>query len=166
MYILTNSNESYNLDNLSNEIDDIRYCVYNTTADVPDYYFPPVVFVEQFTTPAALLKINNTYIQMPLDWSMLVVDEEMTTGEIIPITEINDHNFSTVVYNPLTQMIPDVHEVKIANVFTDVSWFFPKLQTGSLLCVPLQNKKNPKCVFFVNDRTKLQNAFDISQLFG
>lgn len=102
---------------------------------------------------------------MPLDWSVVVVDEELTASEIIPITSINDKELHTIVYNPLAQMIPDSYEIKIANIFNDVNWFFPKLKQGSILCVPLELKDKPRCALFVQDRTKLQSAFELSQLF-
>jgi hypothetical protein len=165
MYILNNENKAYNLDELPDEIDDIRYCIYDALGEIPDYYFLPLVFVEQFNAPAALLQIGNFRIQMPLDWSVVVVDEELTSAEIMPIISLNDKNLHTIVYNPLAQMIPDSFEIKIANIFNDVNWFFPKLKQGSILCVPLETKDKPRCALFVQDRTKLQSEFDLSQLF-
>jgi hypothetical protein len=166
MLILTPENKPYNLDSLPSEIEDIRYSVFDVLNTDPDFYFPPLVFIEQFNCPSALLEIGNFKIQMPLDWSVVVVDEELTSGEIMPITSLNDRDFHTITYNPLSQMIPNTATIKIANVFNDVKWFFPKLKTGSLLVIPLEMKDKPQCALFIQDKTKIQNIFDIHLLFG
>lgn len=165
MLILTPENTSFDLDTIPDEIDDIRYCTFDTTAPEIDYYFHPLIFIEQFNSPGALLQIGSYRIQMPLDWSIVVVDEELTAGEIIPITTINDKESYTLSYNPLAQMIPNVVPVKIVNVFNDVKWYFPKLSQGSLLPVPLSFGHKPKCAMFLQDRTKIQNTFELGMLF-
>lgn len=165
MLILTPENKSYNLDTIPEEIDDIRYCTYDALRSDPDYYFHPLIFIEQFNCPGALLQIGSYRIQMPLDWSVVVVDEELTASEIVPITSLNDRESFTLVYNPLAQMIPSVASIKIVNIFNDVKWFFPKIQHGSLLPIPLSMDDKPKCSLFLSDRTKIQNIFEVGMLF-
>ena len=63
--ILTVENQSYDLDFVPEEIEDIRYCVldYSNPKDA-DYIFVPLVFLESFNAPAAILKIGNKQIKI------------------------------------------------------------------------------------------------------
>ena len=57
MKILTLDNLSYELDTVPDEIDDIRYSVldYTDQTDV-DYIWVPLVFLESFNAPAAVVR--------------------------------------------------------------------------------------------------------------
>lgn len=167
MYILTNENKTYNLDRVPNEIDDIRYGVLDCSdASRIDYYFLPLIFLESFYSPVIVLKLGEYKTQMPLDWSILVCDENYSDLEIMPLTSLNDRGFRTLVYNPLKPLIPDIVEVEIENVYAEVKWFFPKLKSGNVLVVPLEEKKErPMCSLFVKDNAKISEPIDISELF-
>jgi len=166
MNILTNENCTYNLDKVPNEIEDIRYCVldYSNPKD-PDYFFIPLIFLESFYAPAVVLEIGQWKIQMPLDWSILVCDEDYSDLEIMPLTSLNDRGFHTMVYNPLRHMVPKAHEVNIVNVYAEVKWFFPKLKNGNILVVPLEDKPIPLCALFVKEVSKLPDVIDIGAIF-
>ena len=61
MNILTVDNETYDLDRLPTEVDgDLRYSVldYSNAQDV-DYLFIPLVFLESFSCPAAVLRLEK-----------------------------------------------------------------------------------------------------------
>jgi hypothetical protein len=134
-------------------------------ADNVDYFFNPLIFLESFYAPALVLEIGKYKIQMPLDWSIVVCDEEYTDLEIIPLTALNDRGFRTMVYNPLNHMVPEPLEVNIVNVYAEVKWFFPKLRNGNILVVPLEEGHSPKCALFVKDRSKIPDDLQVSSLF-
>ena len=49
MKILTLENNSYDIDSVPDEIDDIRYCVFDAgDPEFMDYYFLPLIFLESF----------------------------------------------------------------------------------------------------------------------
>lgn len=151
---------------MPNEGDDVTYCVLDySDSKNPDYFFLPLVFLESFYAPVVVLKIGEYTVQMPLDWSILVCDEDYSDIEIMPLTSLNDRGFHTMVYNPLRHMIPKPHEVTILNVYSDIKWYFPKLKNGNILVVPLENKPVPSCALFVKDTTKLPDVLDIGALF-
>lgn len=166
MYILTQENKSYNLNCIPDESVDLRYCVFDC-ADVndTDYFFIPLIFLESFYAPAVVLNINGYTIQMPLEWSIIVCDEDYTDVEVVPLTQLNDRGFHTPLYNPLRHMVNEPAEISITNVYAEVKWFFPKLKSGNLLVVPVEDKENPKCVLFVQEKNKVPNNLDIAQLF-
>lgn len=166
MRILTTENLAYDLDRVPESSEDIRYCVFDySDPDNADYYFIPLIFLESFHCPAVVLEIGEYKIQMPLDWSILVCDEDYSDLEIMPLTSLNDRGFHTMVFNPFKHMVPKPLEVNIANVYTDIKWYFPRLKNGNILVVPVEDKPFPNCVLFVKDAGKTPDVIDIGALF-
>ena len=166
MNILTVKNHTYNIDCIPDEIDDIRFCVLDCSDPTfIDYYFLPLVFLESFYAPAVVLKLGDNQVQMPLDWSIMISDEEMTDVEVLPLTQLNDRGFHGFIFNPLSDSIPRSEEVSIVNVYSEVKWFFPKLKSGCLLTVPLEPGPAPKCAMFVKEFNKLPKIIDIGDIF-
>lgn len=166
MKILTVDNECYDLEYVPEEIEDIRYCVLDySDKDNADYIFVPLVFLESFSSPAAVLKIGNYTTKVPLDWNLVVCDPGVGDPEILPITSLNDRGFKGFVFNPITGFIPEFIEVEIVNIYQDVKWYFPKLKYGHILAVPLEEKTNPKCLYFVKETTKLPDILSTEDLW-
>lgn len=147
-------------------VEDIRYAVFDYSDPAnPDYFFIPLMFLEVFNSPAAVLSIGDYKIKMPLDWSVLACDAEYSDIEIMPLTSLNDRGFHTMVFNPLKHMVPKPREVQIVNVYNDVTWHFPKLKTANILVVPLSDSHCPDCALFVKDTSKLPEVIPIGSLF-
>jgi hypothetical protein len=165
MKILTTDNTSFEMNNIPDEIDDIRYCVldYSNQQNI-DYIFIPLLFLESFNSPAVDLKLGNFRIQMPMDWSIVIGDKNSGDLEIISLKQINDRSFDAFSINPINGYMPHFQEIEIMNVFPDVKWYFPKLKYGHLLAVPLDDSESPLCCFFVKDTNKIPEALDITQL--
>lgn len=168
MRILTHENKSYNLDRIPDEVEDIRFCVFDCSdRKNTDYYFNPMIFLESFYCPAVVLEIGNFKVKLPIDWSIVVCDEDMTDLEIMPLTSLNDRGFHTPVYNPLHHMVSTSQEVNIVDVYSDIKWFSPRLKGGSMLVLPLQdNVEKPLCIVVVKDKGKIPSDLDIAELFS
>ena len=165
MKILTVENDVYEIDQVPDEVDDIRFGVFDTSdPDWMDYYFLPLIFLESFYAPAICLQIGEHNIQMPMDWSIAITDEDLSGIEVIPLTSLNNRGFLTATLNPLSGRLIECHEVKITNIFQDVKWFFPKLKNGHMLLAPLESKPNPMCAMFVKEANKIPNEIDIGHL--
>lgn len=159
-------NQAYELDKIPNEIEDVRFCVLDySDAKNPDYFFIPLIFLESFQAPAVVLEIGKYKIQMPLDWSILVCDDNYSDLEIMPLTSLNDRGFYTMAFNPLRHMVPRPQPITITNVYAEVKWFFPKLKYGNILVVPLDDSPYPDCALFIKDTNKLPEVIDIGALF-
>ena len=166
MRILTNDNVAYELDKVPNEIEDIRYCVLDySDPKNPDYFFIPLIFLESFHSPSVVLSLGKHTVQMPLDWSILVCDNDYSDLEIMPLTSLNDRGFYTMVFNPFRHMVPRPHEINIMNVYTEIKWYFPKLKNGNILVVPVEDGLYPNCALFVKDSSRLPDIIDIGALF-
>lgn len=166
MQILTLNDESFSLNDLPEEVDDdCRFAVLdNSDPQNPDYFFQPLIFLESFTSPAAVLQIGEWQIQMPLDWCMVVGDPECSGElEVLPITSLNDRGFSAFTFNPLSSFRPDFYPVDIINVYQDVKWYFPKMRLGQLLASPLHTGEKPVCAYFVKDVSRQSEVLDFSK---
>jgi hypothetical protein len=164
--ILTSENTTYNLDFVPDEIDDIRYCVLDYSDKTnPDYYFMPLVFLEIFNAPAAVLQIGEHTFKMPIDWSIIICDSEVGEPEIIPITALNDRGFTAFALNPINSYMPSYPTIEIVNIYSEVKWHFPKLKQGHILAVPLSDEPNSLCAYFVKETAKIPDVLDISELW-
>lgn len=166
MKILTVENQSYELDFVPEEIEDIRYGVldYSNKNDA-DYFFVPLVFLEIFNAPAAVLRIGNHMVKMPLDWSLIICEPEVGEPEVVPITSLNDRGFSAFTFNPITGFLPKFQNVEIVNVFQEVKWHFPKLKFGHFLAVPLSDEEGSECAYFVKETSKVPDVLDTYHLW-
>ena len=67
MRILTLENQSFPMSSIPDEVEDLRFCVFdNSNPKDPDYYFVPLIFLESFNSPALVLKIGNDIIRIQL----------------------------------------------------------------------------------------------------
>ena len=66
MNILTLDNKAFSLNNLPEQIEeDIRFSVLdNSDPKNPDFFFIPLIFLESFNAPAAVLQIGKYKISM------------------------------------------------------------------------------------------------------
>ena len=166
MKILTVDNSVYEIDQVPDEIDDIRFGVFDTSdPEWMDYYFLPLIFLESFYAPAICLQIGEHNIQMPMDWSIAITDEDLSGIEVIPLTSLNNRGFLTATLNPLSGRLIECHEVKITNIFQDVKWYFPKLKFGHILAVPLGQDNNSPCAYFVKDTNKIPDVLSTEDLW-
>lgn len=152
MRILTLDNYHYDLDHLPDEIDDMRFAILdNSDPANPDYHYIPLIFLESFTSPALVLQINDRKIKMPVDWQVLIGEPDIGDLEMLPLTSINDRGFKVFEFNPLSSFRPSFPSIDIIDVYHEVSWFSPKLKNGQMLCIPIDDGPEPRCVYFVKD---------------
>lgn len=164
MRILTLDNTVFDLDTLPEEIDDMRFAIFdNSDPANPDHMYIPLIFLETFNSPALVLKIGNNIMKMPIDWQVLIGEEEVGDLEMLALTSINDRGFKTFEFNPLTSFSPTYMPIEIIDVYQDVTWYVPKLKNGQMLAVPVEDKDNPRCVYFVKDISRNCEVVDYNK---
>jgi hypothetical protein len=165
MRLLTLENTSYELNEIPEEVDDVRFCVLdNSDPKNPDYFFIPLIFLESFNSPALVLKIGNSVVKMPMDWQLLIGEPDLGDLEVVPLTSINDRGFSAFAFNPMGSFRPEFFSVEVIDIYQDVKWYFPKLKPGQLLAVPLEtDTKKPLCVYFVKDISRQCEVVNFSK---
>lgn len=166
MFILTLDNQPYNLESLPEEVDDLRFAILdNSTPANLDYHYIPLVFLETFTAPALVLSIGGSRIKMPIDWQVLIGEEELGDLETLPLTSLNDRGFNVFEFNPIKAFSPSFLPIEVIDIYPNVTWYSPKLRNGQFLCVPIENKPNPKCVYFIKEVSRNCEIVDYSQVF-
>lgn len=144
------NNKFFNLNNLPDEIDDLRFAVLdNSTPSDPDYFYIPLIFLESFSAPALVLRIGTQTIKMPVDWQILIGEPDLGDLEVLPLTSINDRGFKAFEFNPLSSFRPSFPDIEIVDVYNEVVWYTPKLKNGQFLAVPITDDEKPQCVYFV-----------------
>lgn len=166
MKILTLDNEPYNLENLPEEVDDLRFAILdNSNPQNVDYHYIPLIFLESFSAPALVLKIGENIIKMPVDWQILIGEKDHGDLETLPLTSINDRGFSAFEFNPLSGFRPDFLPIEILDIYHDVVWYAPRLKNGQFLCVPIDAGTKPRCVYFVKEISRNCELVDYQQAF-
>jgi len=172
MKILTIENNAFELDNIPEEVDDLRFCVLdNSNPKDPDYFFMPLIFLESFNSPALACKIGEHIIKVPVsppmskEWQILIGEKDIGDLEVIPLTSVNDRGFSAFVFNPLQSFRPEFLEIEIIDIYQDIKWYFPKLKNNHLMAVPLTDGPNPPCIFLVKEVSRQCEVVDISKVW-
>jgi hypothetical protein len=152
MRILTLDNVGYDLNHLPEEVDDMRFAIFdNSDPTNPDYHYIPLIFLESFSAPALVLQVGEHTIKMPMDWQVLIGEPDLGDLEMLPLTSINDRGFKVFQFNPLTSFRPSFLDIEIVDVYHEVTWYAPKLKNGQMLTVPLNDEEDPDCIYFVKD---------------
>lgn len=102
---------------------------------------------------------------MPVDWQILIGEKEHGDLETLPLTSINDRGFNAFEFNPLTSFSPSFLPIEIIDIYHDVTWYAPRLKNGQFLCVPIDDGKEPRCVYFVKEISRNCEIVDYSQAF-
>jgi hypothetical protein len=166
MRILLLDDLSYNLETLPEEIDDMRFAILdNSNPNNVDYYFIPLIFLESFNSPALVLKIGDKTIKMPVDWQILIGEKDHGDLETLPLTSLNDRGFSAFQFNPLSSFNPNFLPIEIIDIFSDVTWYAPRLRNGQFLAVPIEDGPKPRCIYFVKEISRNCEIVDYSQVF-
>ena len=103
MKILTLDNRTYKLEKIPEWVDEnLRFAVLdNSNPEEPDFFYIPLIFLESFNAPAAVLEIGPHKIKMPLDWKMLIGEAGQQEMHVLPITSLNDRGFEALLDVPL-----------------------------------------------------------------
>jgi hypothetical protein len=167
MHILTLENNcSYNLENLPEEIDDLRFAILdNSNPQNVDYHYIPLVFLESFNSAAVVLKIGDRTVKMPLDWQVLIGEYECGDLETLSLSSLNDRGFSVFEFNPLSSFSPTFLPIEIVDIYYDITWYAPRLRNGQFLCVPIDDGPKPRCVYFVKEVSRNSEIVDYNQVF-
>lgn len=166
MMILSLENNPFDLNEIPDQVDDLRFCILdNSNHKDPDYFFIPLIFLESFNSPALVLQIGQQRITMPVDWQILIGEPDQGDLEVVPLTAVNDRGFNAFVFNPLSSFRPEFHKIEVVDIYQDMRWYMPKLKPGQLLAVPLSDESEPECVYFVRDISKQSEIVNYSKIW-
>lgn len=188
MKLLKNDNTTININLIDEDTgQDVNYCVFEYEKEDSDYFFIPLLAVEQYYYNSVCLKINDHYIQVPGNLSILVGDPENTNKdigglELVNVQVLNDKKFHyhAFVFNPLTESVPKFYPIEIVDIYPNINWTIPSLKNNRILCVSLEDsnqqtylenhghskyhivkKRGPECIFLSKDSTKFSDNLEL-----
>ena len=164
MRILTLQDTAFDMNELPDEVDDLRFAVLdNSDPQNPDYFYIPLIFLESFNSPALVLDIGGYQVRMPVDWKILIGEKDFGDLEMTNLSSLNDRGFSAFSFNPLSSYTAQYLPINIVDLYTDVKWFFPKLKQGQILAVPLESGSKPRCAYFAKEINKQNEIVSIDK---
>ena len=164
MRILTLENTAFEMNEIPDEVDDLRFSILdNSDPNNPDYFYIPLIFLESFNSPALVLNIAGYVIRLPVDWKILTGEEDVGDLELIDVSSLNERGFKAFSFNPLTSYMPEYLPIDIVDLYSDVKWFFPKLKQGQILAIPLELGEKPKVVYAAKEINKQNEVVDITK---
>ena len=166
MRILTLDNVFYDLETLPEEKDDLRFAILDNSVPANvDYHYIPLIFLESFNSPALVLKVADKVIKMPIDWQVLIGEQEHGDLEALPLSSLNDRGFNVFQFNPLSSFAPSFLPIEIVDVYPEVTWYAPRLKNGQFLCVPIDEGEKPRCIYFVKEVSRNCEIVDYSMAY-
>lgn len=167
MRILTTDNSCIDLNTLPETLEeDVRFSVLdNSDVTYPDFFFEPLMFLETFNSPAAVLSIGGTEVIIPLNWKISIGDSDTGNDlEVLPITSVYKRQFEAFSYNPINGFRPHFNKIELVNIFNDIKWFFPKMKNNQLLSFPLTTNNSPLCIFITSEISKTSEKINFTEL--
>ena len=173
MKILTPDNTLYDLDQMPDMVDDVKFSVLDFSKgrrniDEPDFYFSSLIFMERFSTPAALLQIGEFELKVPLNWSIMITSNEFDEMCMVPINSIPKRNFTAFVYNPLKGGLPSALPVEIKTLYRNYEWHAPKVNPANLITMPISNTekaiRGPHCVYIARETANVPKTFSLADI--
>jgi hypothetical protein len=164
MKIHTLEDTAYELNELPDKIDDLRFAIFdNSNPKDPDYFYIPLIFLESFTAPALVLKIGDKLLKMPMDWHLLIGEEDTGDLEALQLTSINDRSFKAFEFNSLSGYMANFLPVEVIDVYNEVQWYNPKLKNGQYLAIPIDDGEKPRVIYFIKDVSRNCQLVDYNQ---
>ena len=164
MRILTLDDTAFDMNELPEEVDDLRFAILdNSNPAIPDYFFIPLIFLESFNSAALVLDIAGEIIRLPVDWKILIGEKDAGDLEMLNLSSLNDRGFNAFSFNPISSYIAEYLPIKIVDLYSDVKWYFPKLKQGQILAIPIDTKDKPRVVYCAKDINKQNEVVDITQ---
>lgn len=157
MLVLTPENVPFDMASISEYAPDEMYCTLDLSdLEDTDYFFHYILNMVDFTAMSAELQIGDMVTTVPINWQVLLGDEETGMMEMSTVEDLfslkHPHAF---VYNPVNSLYPRFLPIKVRAIYTiNVKWQVPMLNKSNLLAVPLERKEKPLCAFFADENDK------------
>lgn len=157
MLVLTPENVPFDMATITEYAPDEMYSTLNLEdLTDSDYFFHHILNMVNFTAMTAKLKIGDMTTEVPINWQILLGDEETGMMEMSSIEDLlslkKPHAF---VYNPISSLYPKFLPITVQAIYTiNVKWQVPMLNKSNLLTVPLEIKEKPMCAFFADENDK------------
>lgn len=169
MLILDENNKMVDIDQVSKNRE-VYYAVLDFSKPrSPDYFFKPIIFIDTYTSPAAMLQVGPYTTLVPFRWSVVVTYADI--AELVAVEDIVSKDHDAFCVNPITSYMPDRLPIRYKGSL-DVSWSYPTLGKSDMLVLPVgeaptrpgDREKGPTCIL-AGERIKIPETIDLSLLW-
>lgn len=169
MLILDENNQMVDIDQISKN-KEVHYAVLDFSKPrLPDYFFRPIIFIDTYTAPAAMLQIGPYKTLIPFKWSIVVTYADI--AELVAIEDIVSRDHEAFCINPITGYMPSRLPIRYKGSL-EVSWSYPTLGKSDMLVIPIaetiqkddEKRRGPICIL-AGERIKIPETIDLSLLW-
>lgn len=143
MEILLPENSSFNLNQPTSKLIDSKMCVFDySDKDDIDFFMKKITTFISYRYPSVELLIGNKYyLELPLNWRVMIADKHDFICQLVPIEELLHFPNDTVIFNPYYIGTPKFVDIKINKINPNpIEHFVPKLPKKNCLVIPLGSK--------------------------
>lgn len=134
MQILPEWNKPYILDSLSGPV--IAEYFWAFSGPMLDFTLLPINYLEETIGPIIEIQINNTALLIPANWHIMVVDQETSTIDVVPIANCALNDYYAVLSSAVDSKIRMQH-VQVNDLAPRVSCVHPMLPKGTMMLHPV-----------------------------
>jgi hypothetical protein len=173
MLILNEDNNPVDLNLIPDQVD-MYFWVFDNATGAKDYFCVPLIMLESFYSPTIKLRltIDNSrrnptsyFINVPADYQILIGESSVSSLEVNPVTSLSGRKFKAFSLNPMASFMPTYLDIEVEDVLPSIKWFMPKVKTGQILAIPIENCYEPNCIYIVRDIPKSLESVHSSDLF-
>lgn len=103
-----------------------------------DYTLTPLQFIEETTCPSLKIMIEGYAFFVPAHWNILVVDDDTTELDAIPIEQVTGKKFTAVISGPAGAKTRAA-EIVVVDYVPDHKNVGPWLKKHHMLCHPINS---------------------------
>lgn len=137
---------------------DQRHCLAEL-GQFADIYFPPLIYLEAFTSAALEIEIERQTMLVPFAWCIAIQDSKTGESDLVQVQHMMERGFEAILLDPTTGK----HRRAVLEV-TDIverhEFIAPKFPKDTLGILPIMGRE---CLLFSqDDRTILD--FDLAEI--
>lgn len=101
-----------------------------------DFTLSPVTVLEQFVSPAHIVRIKGFEFPLPSTWNILVYDRETSQIDVVEVLETAGREFHALIYGPKKANFgPGI--ITVTNYYPELLHVAPSLNKHQMLCHPI-----------------------------
>lgn len=134
MLIFDSNNQPTVIDNIHTPI--LTDHMWVLDFNMMDFTLSPISVLEQFVSPAHIVRIKGFEFPLPSGWNILVYDRETSQLDVVEVFETAGRQFNALVYGPRkANFAPGT--ITVTNYYPDYQHVAPSLNKHQMLCHPI-----------------------------
>jgi len=134
MLIFDDQNQAIILDNVETPVLTENYWVLDL--QIMDYTLAQLMVLEEIIAPTVELDIRGFKFLLPLNWNILVVDQETQQIDIVVLKKVAGRDFTAFIYGP-DKSRHESSRISVTNFYPNHHNVGPSLMKNQMMCHPI-----------------------------